>query len=992
MEGLTLDVTNLGEAGAQMITLVEATALESPQHNVHILTHQLERDDGNPLHEHQERDPLDPDPKISLGNSSPHCLVCNAKLGVSARGAMELFSEKAKTSHRQIEVHVLLSNIVNQEIQHKCIHSSIVCKKCYKLIDDIDSLEGQLISMKQVVTNKYMRTLAIVKQDTLQEGMENVLDEDALHLEASTLTKDDRDFKVYMGSGISGRGRRGRRGRGRGRAPMVKLEVKQEEPVELIHELTATDNVESLKQQGLLASADSNDGLGARIEDDIENDGGTDILMVEEEILEESAVVEDVMEVDGLDLEDNEGCVQIGGLTLSTLNSHELNVNHENPTFQEEHQLLEDNIEKYKCRFCSLKMNVLADIQKHMREAHPDRLYECEICQERLPTKAELVNHLEQHMASGEKPYECTMCPRRYALPRQLKEHVRHHMTKTYSCSRCPKRFRSATALQEHFNGHTGNRPHACDQCDKKFTSRHILKTHMKTHGVRQRPYQCRACGKHFLTSHHLTDHMNVHQGKKNFFCETCGKAFLTQRSLDLHAIAHTGVKNFACSICNKMFARKGEVEDHERTHTGEKPFQCEICGSTFSQRSNLQSHKRTTHFQEKRYQCSRCSKAFKRKRLLVYHVMSVHTGERPYKCEQCNAGFVYPEHYKKHLRIHTGEKPFRCDFCGKSFNSRDNRNAHKFIHSDKKPYECTLCGAGFMRKPMLASHLQQHGHTENIEAYIKVNPPTIVDNESGVSSVNSPVGSVRTVKLDDDQSLDASLDGSVQLVRGTVRDGETVEVMSRPVHIIDADDLPRYIIHAANSERSEEGVGHFFASLQGQVVEVRADDIERYSDLTADQMTQVAAQVAAQVVSSQSASTSIQQVAVSGDIRPFHIQLEPPTRDITLQTQNGPAREVTATIGLPTATTVSTRDGTLSAGNHVAGTPGTAVLVGSRQMHYDSGALTQSPLRKVLTEKDDIRTTTVLNITTNSESRSAVFRPWPQHTIDTNSSNFIGN
>lgn len=45
-----------------------------------------------------------------------------------------------------------------------------------------------------------------------------------------------------------------------------------------------------------------------------EDGGGADMLMVEEEILEDSAVVdavEDVMEVDGLDLEDTEGCVQV---------------------------------------------------------------------------------------------------------------------------------------------------------------------------------------------------------------------------------------------------------------------------------------------------------------------------------------------------------------------------------------------------------------------------------------------------------------------------------------------------------------------------------------------------------------------------------------------------------------------------------------------------------------------------------------------------------
>ena len=60
-----------------------------------------------------------------------------------------------------------------------------------------------LFNISQVVTNKYMRTLALVKQDTgVPENVDNVLEEDTLNLEASSLTKDDKDFKVYMGSGV----------------------------------------------------------------------------------------------------------------------------------------------------------------------------------------------------------------------------------------------------------------------------------------------------------------------------------------------------------------------------------------------------------------------------------------------------------------------------------------------------------------------------------------------------------------------------------------------------------------------------------------------------------------------------------------------------------------------------------------------------------------------------------------------------------------------
>lgn len=361
--------------------------------------------------------------------------------------------------------------------------------------------------------------------------------------------------------------------------------------------------------------------------------------------------------------------------------------------------------------------------------------------------------------------------------------------------------------------------------------------------------------------------------------------------------VIHSGVKNYSCKTCKKQFARKGEVEDHERIHTGEKPFQCEICGATFSQRSNLQSHKRATHYEEKKHQCDSCNKAFKRRRLLVYHMMSVHTGERPFKCTDCNAAFVYPEHYKKHLRIHTGEKPFKCDICGKAFNSRDNRNAHKFIHSERKPYECNLCNAGFMRKPMLLTHLAQHGPagSNQLELCVRVNPPTVADevwssSQSGSETIVQTIGdsndnqdfiaadavSLHTLKMPQEGCESVDLDGgSVQLVNG-----DTMEVVARPVHIIEADDLPRYLLQG-----NDRG-GPFLASIQGQMVELRPESLQMRADglhyqfTTTDDGSPTGAVVSDNTVTNTSAvddgsgGSNDGSVLSSSAVRSFHLHL----------------------------------------------------------------------------------------------------------------------
>lgn len=87
----------------------------------------------------------------------------------------------------------------------------------------------------------------------------------------------------------------------------------------------------------------------------------------------------------------------------------------------------------------------------------------------------------------------------------------------------------------------------------------------------------------------------------------------------------------------------------------------------------------------------------------------------------------MYPEHFKKHVRIHSGIKPFLCEVCGKAFNSRDNRNAHRYVHSDKKPYECMVCGTGYMRKPLLYAHMETANHLNDT---IIINQPHISSKE----------------------------------------------------------------------------------------------------------------------------------------------------------------------------------------------------------------------------------------------------------------------
>ncbi|XP_063835467.1 zinc finger protein 543-like isoform X2 [Ostrinia nubilalis] len=365
---------------------------------------------------------------------------------------------------------------------------------------------------------------------------------------------------------------------------------------------------------------------------------------------------------------------------------------------------------QYTCQLCkqqdSTKDPFVGESDKmmlHLKKVHNARVYICQICGLVLRKRTEYTNHIEEHAEKSRSTI---------------------NKSKLHACNLCSRKFTSRALLAAHHNSHSGARPHSCRRCHKAFASKYTLQAHEKTHLERPRPHKCPSCGKAFLTLQNLAQHEKTHSSVKEFVCKVCEKAFSTQHNLEVHGVIHSGRKPFFCSVCSKAFARKPEVKDHMRTHTGERPFACDICGATFSQRSNLLSHKRATHLDDKRYHCQLCPKKFKRRRLLDYHTKAAHTGERPLNCSVCRATFVYPEHYKKHLKIHNGEKPYACEVCGKTFTSRDNRNTHRFVHSDKKPYECLSCGAGYMRKQLLYAHMHTTGH---VAESIVVNQPRVI-------------------------------------------------------------------------------------------------------------------------------------------------------------------------------------------------------------------------------------------------------------------------
>ncbi|KAI5737650.1 hypothetical protein M8J76_015387 [Diaphorina citri] len=708
-------------------------------------------------------------------NKSKTCLVCDGSTQ-SLRNTFSIFIQPVSTSDKKIVE--ILSTVLNTDLKENSVHSVVICKKCYKVCNDIDEIQERLEELKKDIVASYEKTLRKQNECILEfdEG-----DEDDLK------SKDDNEIFEPKKPVVSKK---------KAKASTQPTPAKPVSPVK-----TQSRTVVTVKM------VDLNDPeVKPQLSDGLEGeDKTTDEYITTNEVDDDSDFdlddnddrVEEIMEAD---LKEGEFPLKLE-VKKEQLTSKRTRGRPRKKPKEEEIEMTpqmviikgEDNT--YNCLLCeSLENRDAKDIISHVRTVHDIKLYICDMCGKEFMKRSELHIHLDEHMSMQEEgEFQCEVCNRIFNSLRLYRVHKKLHFQqpKNYFCDLCGKRFSSRSIMEDHLVSHTGARPYECKTCKKTFVSKYTYKAHLVTHTDRKRPFSCEKCDKSFYTQQNLVQHEKTHSGSKDFVCTECGKAFGTLRNLEVHLAVHTGNRPFICRVCGKSFVRKAEVKDHERTHTGEKPYQCEFCGAQFSQRSNLQSHKRATHFNDKRYPCTSCPKAFKRRRLLDYHIKAAHTGERPYQCDICNATFIYPEHFKKHRRIHTGEKPYVCEVCGKAFNSRDNRNAHRFVHSDKKPYECVVCGAGFMRKPLLYAHMAYQNHeTETIvinqpqlSAQGELESFPVSDSEDNVKMtlVQDEDGNTKLVPLEfSNTNEDESQDSNLSVEHLIINDnGQVVELKS---------------------------------------------------------------------------------------------------------------------------------------------------------------------------------------------------------------------
>ena len=90
-----------------------------------------------------------------------HCLICNTRISKTSRGVLNIFNHDYNLPYSHERLSIKLGSILGSGLSPGIVHSEIICKKCFKLLEEVDTLEYNLIEHKTEIHTKYLKTVEI---------------------------------------------------------------------------------------------------------------------------------------------------------------------------------------------------------------------------------------------------------------------------------------------------------------------------------------------------------------------------------------------------------------------------------------------------------------------------------------------------------------------------------------------------------------------------------------------------------------------------------------------------------------------------------------------------------------------------------------------------------------------------------------------------------------------------------------------------------------
>jgi len=83
-----------------------------------------------------------------------HCLVCNSKAGVSTRNSVRIFNDSTNTTSEK-PLADIIATVLKTDINEESVHSLVICKKCFKLFNEVKHYAHSFVNSQFVEKSYY---------------------------------------------------------------------------------------------------------------------------------------------------------------------------------------------------------------------------------------------------------------------------------------------------------------------------------------------------------------------------------------------------------------------------------------------------------------------------------------------------------------------------------------------------------------------------------------------------------------------------------------------------------------------------------------------------------------------------------------------------------------------------------------------------------------------------------------------------------------------
>ncbi|XP_077284276.1 uncharacterized protein LOC143909897 [Arctopsyche grandis] len=694
---------------------------------------------------------------------NPHCFVCNSRVGVSVRNAVEIFHDQNKLPTSNKTIALCIGDIIGKKLDKESVHSLIACKKCYKLLREYDELEFRVNEIKAEVLNHFRNT--VEKNNLDRESYTNlemdshvnakVVNNESIKIKEEFISTDDSNSTEWIKSSKFSEIKKiapmpanlvivGHKGKKITiQKPAIKIPINASKLPNSIdtteEEKHQVDPVELQMQQLHQAEGDSDknsecdNSLDNTNQIKISNQQDVEEIKTKIEECEKSGVTEYLSEYDGIIVKTEETSTEeqqnddkyvISELEIVDNSSSDMLL--EDGTILME-QTEDGNIIKV---VHHAGKNIIQDDQGNIYRTDEDGNIEV-ILPDQDNDDDDIVHYETINLKDGGSiiKFSPGVFNREMFKNKKIngilglededdKDDSADNLEmdtdpsnptamkaaeNLYSCLMCDSTVGDKSKEE---NIKKEDNPSEMDEENSiRLCDANMIREHMKTvHNTKI--YICSPCGDVHTTKDSILEHLSQHVSKKGEYqCDICSKVYESQTLLRKHQrFLHWRSKNYHCNICNKKFGSKNLLEEHSNIHKGLKPYNCDMCGKNFSSKYTHQSHMKTHMDRPRPYTCSQCGKSFLTLQNLTQHEKT-HLGIKDYVCKICGKAFGTQHNLEVHGVVHTGFKPYKCKTCGKGFARRAEIRDHERTHTGERPYVCDICGASFSQRSNLQSH-----------------------------------------------------------------------------------------------------------------------------------------------------------------------------------------------------------------------------------------------------------------------------------------------